>query len=400
MDVEFAGVTALEIIRRVRCAGNLSLSPVPAIDVSRFSSPRGSLSGVNFLQLGLTSAPSKEHPAWIRVPNAANRKRTPTIRCLTFPKQLPDAALMQLGYRNRPGSEEPPRQSGHGSTTWGDPSFPHHDRPSGKTPTEAATNKSFATWHVFVDSAPLACLAVAASYQRLISAGRMAEGAAVIRLVELLMELVGHYGRDPANPSLGEVQENLPAFTSLGEIRRFVDSTTHVLGVGLLRIALRYARDGSRSPMETCLWIVLTLPQKYGLFELGGARLNAAIVPTSAQRALMRHRTLTPDILWEAKGTALEYQGFNEHSSRSAHVEDNRRLNDYQVCGIRAHFVTFNEVRTRAALDALALEIAESMRRRGYGEELRRVRQLLEDDEAAIERARHLAHLLPPVRRD
>lgn len=366
MDVAFAGLTALEIIRRVRISHELCLSPVPAVDPSRFASPRGALSGVNFLRLGLSSPPTEENPAWLRAPRAADRKRIACVRCLTFPKRLPSNALMQLRY--------------HCSDV----------NPS---------NGNFATWHVFVDSAPLACLTMAASYQRLVAQERLTEGEAVVRLVELLMELCGHYGRDPLSPSLGEVRENLPTFTSMSEVQGFVDSTSHVLGVTLLKKALRYARDGSRSPMETCLWILFTLPQSYGLLEFGGAKLNASLVPTSAQRSMMRHRTLTPDILWDSKGTAIEYQGFGEHTSQAAHAEDNRRLNDYQICGIRAHFVTFNEVRTRAALDKLALEVAESMRQHGHGEELRRVRKLLGDDKAAIERARHLAHLLPPVRR-
>lgn len=144
---------------------------------------------------------------------------------------------------------------------------------------------------------------------------------------------------------------------------------------------------------------MLTMPRSYGLYGLGSAKLNVAVVPTVAQRSMMRHKTLTPDIYWEAMRTAVEYQGDGEHSTRAARVEDNRRLNDYLVCGIRAHFVRFEDVRTSRAFDRLALEIAESMAAQGFPAESERLSQFLEDDEAGVWRARHIAHLLPPVNR-
>lgn len=381
MDIAFANASALEVIRRVRLSDELQLSFVDVADTSSFASPRGSMGRVNFLAMGLSSIPTAARPACIRVPRARDRKAAGNVRSLLFPKHMPAKGFMQL--KLRVDSQEPaPREGASKQRT-----------------TPAHSDETFSGCRVFVDSVPLACASIAASYQRLIKAGKMSEADAVVRLVELVMEFAGHYGRDPANPLAGEVTENIPAMVSVGDIRQFLASSNHLLGKSLLAKALHYARDESRSPMETCLWIVLTMPHAYGLFGLDGAKLNTPIVPTATQRAMMRHKTLTPDILWESQGCAVEYQGVEEHTSKAARAEDNRRLNDYQTCGIRAHFVGFEDVRTAAGLDRLARQIAESMAQHGAPDKLARLNAFLEDDEAAIARARHLAHLLPPVDR-
>lgn len=374
MDLAFGGATALEVIRSVRRNESLRLEPVEDVDMQSFAFERGELGKVNFLAAGLAAAPSRSRPATIRVPDVRRRHQAEALHCLLFPKGLGQPHLLQL-------------KGGEGSRAYSG-QFRHVDL------------DLFDGRRVFVDCVPLAFLTVAASYQRLIRAGRLGVADAVVRLVELVMEFTGHYGRDPLDPLAGEISEGLPPVTTVSQIRSFVEGCDRVQGTTLLMRALSFARDGSRSAMETCLWIVLTMPASYGFFGLSSARLNVSVVASDAQRRLMRHRVLTPDIQWSEMRVAVEYQGLDPHAGKAAHTEDNRRMNDYQVCGYRAFFVTFDDVRSVSALDALVTEIAQAMREHGFPNEYRRIRRLLEDETKRRLRAHHLSHLLPPIRRE
>lgn len=367
MDVALAGSSALEIIRLVRVTPSLKL--VPTANMSgvvlraTFEGPKGSASKINFCALGLSTPPTKEHPVFMRVPSASHRIQIDGVRCLVFPKQLPSQPLLQL------------------------------------ISTEGENPQLFDGRRVFVESAPFACATVANRYQRLISAGAMTETDATVRLVELVMELTGRYVRDSAHPRTGSVIERIVPFTTLEEFRRFIAESHYVRGTRLLSKALLWARDDARSAMETCLWIELTGPRHRGFYGFSNAKLNVSLNPTDAQRRLMRHKLLTPDLFWEAARVAVEYQGYEPHTSSSAFAEDNRRMNDYQVCGVIAFFVTFRDVRNVAQLDKLAQKLAEAMALHGLREEPRRLAELLRNQESRAERARQLARLLPPVRR-
>lgn len=422
MDIAFAGTTALEVLRMVRANPSLKLEPAEGVDTSRFANRRGEMKDVNFLACGLAGTPCSSHPANIRVPDANRRNRGHNVHSLIFPKGLPNHFLLRLRYNSATKAPQSrlrgeaskkarfqtagSRKSSSNCVSSSGQAITNLRRQSSNLPSELLAKQDalddadlFDGRAVFIDCVPLALLTVANTYQRLIRSGRMGEGDAVVRLVELTMEFTGCYSRDPADPLGGDVIEDLIPCITVSEILSFLDASHGVLGASLLRKALRFARDGSRSAMETCLWIVFTMPCCYGFFGMVGAKLNVPITVDSNQRRQMKHRTLTPDIQWDRLRVAIEYQGFDDHSSRAARTEDNRRMNDYLLCGIRAFFVTFDDVRSVAVLDSLAVELATAMRLQGHPHELRRVRRLLEDSSLRNLRARHLAHLLPPVRR-
>lgn len=365
MDVLFAEASALEVARLVRRSPTLRLVPAEdagGIDPEALTGNPDEMRHLNYVASGLSAPPARTHVVSVRVAKASQRRQAIGLRYLTVPKGLPPGSFLQLEAIG-----------------------------------EDSAIMLFDGRCVYVDSVPLACAAVAASYQRLIRSGNLYQSDAVIRLVEIVMEFAGHYGRDAADSRGGAVEENLPPMTSVSAIREFVDASSGIPGVGLLAQALRYARDGSRSAMETCLWISLVMPEEYGLYGFRGAKLNVPLVPTAAQRAMMRHKTLTPDILWDERGVGIEYQGAG-HGSRNSFAEDNRRMSDYLVCGLTVRFVTFDDVRTVAGLDKLALWVARAMAEHGHGGELRRIERFLGDDAARAARARNLMRLLPPKR--
>lgn len=288
MDVAFAGISALEVMRLVRRNPGLRLTAVDNADLQSFEGARGSASKLNFCAMGLSSPPSKAHPVFIRVPNANRRKRIENVRCLVFPKALPPHALLQLQMATpQDPTTAPTRTLGYGETRGVRGMARHKEAPEPDVSQELYDNR-----RVFVDSAPLACATIAAEYQRLIRKSKMTEADAVVLLVELIMELCGTYGRDPFDPTSGKVVENIPPLSSVAEFHEFVEESRHVLGTGLLSKALLHARDGSKSVMETCLWIMTNLPEAYGFYAFRGTKLNIALTPSEAQRARQLARLL------------------------------------------------------------------------------------------------------------
>lgn len=366
MDVLFAGSSALEVIRLVRRNPDLVLVPAKGFNSVCLDGPRGSASSINFCALGLSTPPTPTHPAFIRVSNKSRRKRIPSVCCLTLPKGLPPGSVLQL---KTAGSREGTQQ------------------------------ELFDGRRVFVECVPFACTTVASRYQRLIRNGKMTEEDAVVRLVELIMEFSGRYGRDPAQPRNAESLNKISPVSSTEEFRQFALNSHHLFGIGLLSKALLFARDGSRSAMETCIWIMTTMPEQYGGYGFTGAALNTPIVPSDAERSMMGHKTLTPDLLWEKGHVAIEYQGFNDHLSRASRAEDNRRMNDYQICGVMAFFLTFEDVRGAYSFDRLARRIAKAMDLHGANNETARIERLLNDSEASQRRMQRLAQVLPPINR-
>lgn len=402
MDVLFAGPSALEIIRLVRQNPELALIPANNFNPATLNGPRGSASKLNFCALGLSAQPTKAHPAFLRVSSKPHRKRVDNVCCLVLPKGLPAGSILQLV-----------RSPSNASSRFKNNSRTASNRPLGIN-TQVASNRPLANQtvepddllddfdghRVFVECIPLACATVAARYQRLMHQGKMTESCAVVQLVELVMEFTGQYSRNPGDPRNGSITTELPSATNTAEIRHFIQESHHVLGTGLLSKALPYARDGSRSAMETCLWIMTTLPERYGFYAFKEVELNVSLVVTSAQRALMQHKTLTPDLLWKRANVAIEYQGYLEHLSRASRAEDNRRMSDYSICGITVMFVTFDDVKTIAAFDRLAMRVAKEIDLHVMSSgQAKRIESLLNNQQARAERMRHLARLLPPVNR-
>lgn len=226
MDIAYAGASAVEIIRRVRLSSELELIQTGEVDTSRFATARGAMSHVNFLACGLSQPPSPTHKVTIRVPTAAGRKRIPEVQCLTFPKHLPSGSLLQLTHHaNNSSSPGNPRSWSPTVSEWFDDN------------------------RVFLDSVPLAITAIAAKYQRLINAGKLTHSEAVIRLVELIMEFAGHYGRDPVDPANGPIVENLSPSISVSGLLSQLQMMHYVQGARDLQPRPQNSPATARAPL-------------------------------------------------------------------------------------------------------------------------------------------------------
>lgn len=115
--------------------------------------------------------------------------------------------------------------------------------------------------------------------------------------------------------------------------------------------------EGSASPMETALALMLTLPVDFGGFGIAKPRLNARIRLDEAESGL---QSVKPDYLWPEARLALEYDSAEFHAEKGAVLaaRDAARANALAVAGYRVLRVATRNVSTLEGVSLLARQIA------------------------------------------
>lgn len=124
---------------------------------------------------------------------------------------------------------------------------------------------------------------------------------------EVGMELCGTYALRPA--AIEDKADRDYPLVDASLFKRHVESWTGLWGLTTARDVANYLVNGSASPMETKLYLLLCLPQKYGGYNLERPELNPPLeVPLSAREAF-RQEKVKPDILWRKARVVVEYDG-------------------------------------------------------------------------------------------
>lgn len=203
----------------------------------------------------------------------------------------------------------------------------------------------------------------------------IAERTGFYELTENLYELCGTYAVDDAEGLF----EHQP-LTTVRCIAEFIELLPGVRGVGHVRRALAYVRDGSASPRETQLAMMLALPTGLGGFGLADIQLNYVIDPTEhGETGLMKLRAdvaLPPDRARGLAGVAMEYESDEWHdetrydgrgpAGRSRLSNDSMRRRAYVAAGYFAITVTNDEIKD---FDELCGIVAQVRRKRGLRRE-------------------------------
>lgn len=98
--------------------------------------------------------------------------------------------------------------------------------------------------------------------------------ASVPELAGLMTEFCGYYS--PAEYEAYGLMNREP-LTTVARLKSFADRTSRFNGLDKFQQAVNYAFDRSRSPMETGLALLLSLPPRYGGYSLKGLELNKEI---------------------------------------------------------------------------------------------------------------------------
>lgn len=164
-----------------------------------------------------------------------------------------------------------------------------------------------------------------------------------IELAALAYEVCGTYGLP--STGLAEGAQDLVPLSSVAELRAYAVAA-RALGVrGAKRAcaALGLVVDGSNSPRETDVAILLSLSSRKGGYGLGGFQMNGEIKVARSRRNALDQSAIKPDFLWPDKKVALEYDSNAHHLTPREKEHDEARRRVLESMGFRV-FVLTNEV--------------------------------------------------------
>ena len=178
-----------------------------------------------------------------------------------------------------------------------------------------------------------------------------------VELAALAYEMCGTYGLP--STAIDEGAQDLAPLTAVAELRSYA-SAAHALGVrGAKRAcdALGLVVDGSNSPRETDLAVLLSLSRRKGGYDLRGFEMNAVIKVPKSQKAALGQASITPDFLWLDKKVALEYDSNAHHLSPQEKEHDEARRRVLENMGFRVFVMTNEVIRSDVKLGTFMLDL-------------------------------------------
>ena len=252
---------------------------------------------------------------------------------------------------------------------------------------------------------------------------QMAPKLSAIQLAKLIMELCGTYSLSLAGDQRKGAKYQLEPVTSLERINRYAKLTKVRGGAKTLREALRYGLEGSASPGETTLALMMSLPPELGGYGFAKPALNASLTVPDEHIGRVGGTKYSLDAFWQEAYTDLEYESVEFHLDplvaaslvvardgkydsdpsvetwRREYIAkadaDRRRLRDLQYLGIHVIPVTSFDLSNVRRFDQVAHALAKNIEGPGtkgledwaadldecaYRERRRRLLQSLNDD--------------------
>ena len=195
---------------------------------------------------------------------------------------------------------------------------------------------------------------------------QMADTLPLVRLIELGYELCGSYSMhtegDPNIPTRGfHLRDPL---TNVKKLEAFVSRMPGIKGHQKAVRALRYILDGSASPMETKLSIILSLPYKLGGFGFAQPELNRRIIPSKTGKRVSNKASYFCDLFWPDNDLAVEYDSALYHAGQNQIAEDSKRRNSLITMGIAVVAVTKQQLYDEKEFEKIAWAVAKCLGKR------------------------------------
>lgn len=157
---------------------------------------------------------------------------------------------------------------------------------------------------------------------------------------------------------------NREAITSAQRLAAFARNAPHLQGSRTLRRALPYLANGSASPRETVLSLLLCLPRTQGGYGLPTPLLNTKVAVPPKLRPRVEKDWYMPDLYWPAHRVAMEYNSTAFHTGARNIANDSKRTKDFAVLGIELITVTAQEIQSQELSDRVARRAAVLMGKR------------------------------------
>ena len=198
---------------------------------------------------------------------------------------------------------------------------------------------------------------------------QMASELSLEQLIALGCELCGSYvllPRSVARPgALDETPSRTSPLTSTSRIGKYLECAGKVNGKARASRALKYVIDGSRSPMETMVYLLLCLPVKLGGYGLPRPEMNARIKLNEEARAIARKRYCEGDICWPNAKPPLDIEYHGEvHVGAAQMKSDVGRELGIEHMGWRVVTITSPQVFDESRFEIVAVDVAAAIGKR------------------------------------
>ena len=198
---------------------------------------------------------------------------------------------------------------------------------------------------------------------------QMAPKLSIEQLVALGCELCGSYVLLPKNVkhpgSLDEMPKRTSPLTNMSKIGEFLEQVGKANGKAKAQRALKYMVEGSRSPMETAVYMLLCLPLKLGGYGLPKPEMNASIQLDEEARAIAQRYHCEGDLCWPDARPPLDIEYHGEvHVGAAQMKSDVGRELGIEHMGWRVMTVTSPQVIDEGRFEVVAIDAAEAIGKR------------------------------------
>lgn len=190
---------------------------------------------------------------------------------------------------------------------------------------------------------------------------QLAEQLPFPQLIEVAFELCGTYRLDPRR-SGGFLSGK--SLASVETLRRRAQCLQGTRGANEALRALAYALDGSASPMETKLAMLLSLPKCLGGYGLPRPKMNYRIDIGGQSRKAASKGYYVCDLFWPGRQIAVEYDSDAFHTGSERIASDASRRNALLAQGVTVVTITKRQVFDKRELDRAAASLAKALGKR------------------------------------
>jgi len=190
------------------------------------------------------------------------------------------------------------------------------------------------------------------------------------RIVQLGLELCGAYTlaahktgfKDPDDEKRGFVDR--PPLTSKEKLTSVLARTAGTFDQRRLASALRYIENGSNSPRETILYLLLVLPYRFGGYGFSVPVLNPELTPVRGARKSASKENFKGDLYWPEYKLDVEYDSIAHHGGGVDRARDAAKRSSLHSMGITAISVTNDQLCSEGEFERLVQQLAIHFDRR------------------------------------
>lgn len=176
--------------------------------------------------------------------------------------------------------------------------------------------------------------------------------------VQLGLELCGTYTLPAFSDNECFTSYDLPVLTTAESIRAFIARNPNIYGAARAKRLARFLQDGSASPMETVLFLLLCLPVSEGGYGLPLPELNADLPIIQYLGSLHVPQTRYGDLVYRSARVVLEYQSREHHTGSERQESDEDRRDDIEATGYTVMFITPSRIKDFDRFEAVVQRLA------------------------------------------